>query len=178
MYWDKSLKSLPPCYSLVCNVKTVYGNLKSENFQDYAQKPQWNLKLYVHEFGFCTVGHTAWSWKQQFFSLFGALRILMVCNEVLGGCAMHGGKKQPVRKISSHCPVKLQEGITQHPTKRIFYAPLCTQNRSPDAGVLKKLSSAGLAQLSRLGYSWLRFGLASADYSGLRVHDRPVNTAG
>jgi hypothetical protein len=55
--WDKSLKSFPPCYSksplmmdftpppplrknglkLVCNVNIVYGNLKSENSQDYAQ---------------------------------------------------------------------------------------------------------------------------------------------
>jgi hypothetical protein len=52
--WDKSLKSFPPCYSqlplltdftsphsksglkLVCKVNIVYGNLKSENFQDYA----------------------------------------------------------------------------------------------------------------------------------------------
>jgi hypothetical protein len=51
----KSLKSFPPCYSqsplphfplrksglkLVCNVNIVYGNLKSENSQDYARKPQ------------------------------------------------------------------------------------------------------------------------------------------
>jgi hypothetical protein len=27
---------------LVCNVNIVYGNLKSENSQDYAQKPQGN----------------------------------------------------------------------------------------------------------------------------------------
>jgi hypothetical protein len=27
---------------LVCNVKVVYGNLKSENSQDHAQKPQRN----------------------------------------------------------------------------------------------------------------------------------------
>ena len=57
--WDKSLKSfaihshlykrilLPFPLSksglkLVCNVNIVYGNLKSENSQDYAQKPQWN----------------------------------------------------------------------------------------------------------------------------------------
>ncbi len=35
----------PPCKSglkLVCNVNIVYGNLKSENSQAYAQKPQWN----------------------------------------------------------------------------------------------------------------------------------------
>ncbi len=73
--WDKSLKSFPPCYSqsplltdlgggragagggmvrlvsinglkLVCNLNIVYGNLKSENSRDCAQK------LYVHEFGF------------------------------------------------------------------------------------------------------------------------------
>jgi hypothetical protein len=30
----------PPCLKRVCNVKnTVYGNLKSENSQGYAQKP-------------------------------------------------------------------------------------------------------------------------------------------
>ncbi len=48
---DKSLKSFPPCYSqsplltgfeTVCNVNIVYVNLKSENSQDYAQKPQRN----------------------------------------------------------------------------------------------------------------------------------------
>ncbi len=48
----------------------------------------------------------------------------------------------------------------------------------PEAGVLKKLSLAGLAKLSRLRYSWLRFGLASAGYGGLGVHDRSVYTAG
>ncbi len=36
----------------LCNVNIVYGNLKYENCQDYAQKHQ--QKLYVHEFGFCT----------------------------------------------------------------------------------------------------------------------------
>ncbi len=61
--WDKSRKSFPPCYShssllmdfifsphpltksslkLFCNANIVYGNLKSENSQDYAQKPQRN----------------------------------------------------------------------------------------------------------------------------------------
>jgi hypothetical protein len=35
---------------LVCNVNIVYGNLKSENFQDYG--PETSTKLYVHEFGF------------------------------------------------------------------------------------------------------------------------------
>ncbi len=64
--WDKSIQSFPPCYSqsplltnfytyppplpptptsslkLVCDVNIVYGNLKSENSQDYAQKPQRN----------------------------------------------------------------------------------------------------------------------------------------
>jgi hypothetical protein len=37
----------PPALSksglkLICNVNIVYGNLKSENSQDYAQKPQQN----------------------------------------------------------------------------------------------------------------------------------------
>ncbi len=39
-----------------------------------------------------------------------------------------------------------------------------------EAGVLKKLILAGLAKL--------RFGLASAGYSGLGVHERPMYTAG
>ncbi len=61
---DLSLKSFPTCYSqsplltdltpppppppsksglkLVCNVNIVYGKFKSENSQDYAQKPQGN----------------------------------------------------------------------------------------------------------------------------------------
>jgi hypothetical protein len=64
--WDKILKSCPPCYSkspqltdctplphplsksrlkLVCNVNFVYWILKSENSQDYAQKPQRNCTL-------------------------------------------------------------------------------------------------------------------------------------
>ncbi len=30
------------CLKLVCDVNIVYGNLKSENSQDYAQKPQRN----------------------------------------------------------------------------------------------------------------------------------------
>ncbi len=47
-----------------------------------------------------------------------------------------------------------------------------------EAGVLRKLSLAGLAQLSRLRNCWLRFGLASAGCRGLGVHDRPVYTAG
>jgi hypothetical protein len=41
-----------------------------------------------------------------------------------------------------------------------------------EAGVLKKLSLAGLAKLSRL-----RFGLASAGYHGLGVHVRTADTA-
>jgi hypothetical protein len=35
---------------LVCNVNFGYGNLKSENFQDYTLKT--STKLYIHEFGF------------------------------------------------------------------------------------------------------------------------------
>jgi hypothetical protein len=35
------------------NINIVHGNLKSENSQDLAQKPQ--LKWYVHEFGFSAV---------------------------------------------------------------------------------------------------------------------------
>ncbi len=40
------------------------------------------------------------------------------------------------------------------------------------AGVLKKLSLDGLAKLSQLRYSWLRFGLTSAGYHGLGVNER------
>ncbi len=73
--WDKNLKIFPPCFhsdlflqilhplppppllkdftpcppwgglKLVCNVNIAYGNLKSENSQDYAQKPQRKCKL-------------------------------------------------------------------------------------------------------------------------------------
>ncbi len=39
-------KTIPLPYGL----RNLYRNLKSENFQDCAQKPQ--RKLYVHEFGF------------------------------------------------------------------------------------------------------------------------------
>ena len=46
------------------------------------------------------------------------------------------------------------------------------------AEVLKKLSLAGLAKLSRLRYCWLRFGLALADYHGLRNHEMLVYRAG
>ncbi len=30
------------CLKLTCNVNIIYGNLKSENSQDYAQKPHQN----------------------------------------------------------------------------------------------------------------------------------------
>jgi hypothetical protein len=46
--WDKSLKSFPLwCCGLkqVFNVNIVYGNLKSDNSQDYAQKPQQNCSF-------------------------------------------------------------------------------------------------------------------------------------
>jgi hypothetical protein len=40
---DKSLKrSEQKWFKVVCNANIVYGNLKSENSQDYAQKPQRN----------------------------------------------------------------------------------------------------------------------------------------
>jgi hypothetical protein len=52
------------------------------------------------------------------------------------------------------------------------------RRQSPKVGVLKKLSLAGLAKLIRLRYRWLRFGLASAGYCGLGVHDRPVYSVG
>ncbi len=57
-----------------------------------------------------------------------------------------------------------------------MYAQYYVYSRSTEAGVLKKLSLAGLAKLRRLRYSRLRFGLASAGYLGLGVHDRPANS--
>ncbi len=40
--WDALLLAIHRFY---CNVNIVYGNLKSENCQDYAQKPQQNCKF-------------------------------------------------------------------------------------------------------------------------------------
>jgi hypothetical protein len=44
--YTNGFNSPPPCsksgLKLVCNVNIVYGNLKSVNSQDYAQKPQRN----------------------------------------------------------------------------------------------------------------------------------------
>jgi hypothetical protein len=38
---------------MICNENILYGNLKSENSQDYAQKPQRNGTVrYIREFGF------------------------------------------------------------------------------------------------------------------------------
>jgi hypothetical protein len=37
---------------LVCNVNIVYGNLKSENSQDYAQKPQQDCTFLNSGIGF------------------------------------------------------------------------------------------------------------------------------
>jgi hypothetical protein len=49
-----------------------------------------------------------------------------------------------------------------------FYekGPWLLQYQRADEGVLKKLSLACLAKLSRLMYSWLRFGLASESTIG------------
>ncbi len=46
--WDKNLKSFHFWYcglKQVFNVNIVFGNLESENSQDYAQKPQQNCKI-------------------------------------------------------------------------------------------------------------------------------------
>ncbi len=40
-------------HPLPFDLRTPYRNLKSENSQDFAQKPK--RKLYVHGFGFCSV---------------------------------------------------------------------------------------------------------------------------
>jgi len=68
------------------------------------------------------------------------------------------------------CKIHL-EHLEQQPAKE------GKDSTDSEAGVFKKLSLAGLAKLSQLRYSWLRFGLASADYRGLRVHNRLVYTA-
>jgi hypothetical protein len=80
----------------------------------------------------------------------------------------HPGKIYPWRKISHAANVVSSISPSISPLWSF----------SSKAGVFKKLSLAGLAKLSRLRYSWIRFGLASACYSGLRVHDRPVYSAG
>ncbi len=51
-----------------------------------------------------------------------------------------------------------------------MYRPKLCPNT--DAGVLKKLSLAGLAKLIRLRYSWIRYGLDAAGYRELGVHNR------
>ncbi len=70
--WEKSHKSFPTYFlpspplrdftppsplsksglKLLCNVNTVYGNLKSKNSQDYAQKPQRNCTFMNSASGF------------------------------------------------------------------------------------------------------------------------------
>ncbi len=51
--------SVPPLsksdLKLVCNVNIVYGNLKSENSEDYAQKPQRNCPLMNSASGLFTI---------------------------------------------------------------------------------------------------------------------------
>ncbi len=87
---DKSLKSFPSCYSqppllayftssksglkLVCNVNIVYGNLKSENSQDYAQKPQQNCT-----FMNSASGQVASLWENQpvFLNVCGATESIL-----------------------------------------------------------------------------------------------------
>ena len=52
---------------LVCNVNIVDGYLnKSENSQDYTQKPQRNCTMYIHEFGFWIEKSLAQSHVQHF----------------------------------------------------------------------------------------------------------------
>ncbi len=64
--------------------------------------------------------------------------------------------------------------------RRIIFSPkmatllYTVRSRSRGGRVLQKLSLAGLAKPSRLWYSWLRFGLASAGCHEREVHDRLV----
>ncbi len=46
-----------------------------------------------------------------------------------------------------------------------------------EAGVLKKLSLAGIAKLSRLKYNWLRFVWPQPTFGDSRAHNRLVYTA-
>jgi hypothetical protein len=56
---------------LVCNVNIVYGNLKSENSQDYAPKPQRNC-TFMHELGF-------WSCADQIYEYTHICTYLSTC---------------------------------------------------------------------------------------------------
>ncbi len=76
-------------------------------------------------------------------------------------------------KFKNHCSLV-------HMEQEYVHAFLLLLELAPilKAGVLKKLNLGGLAKLSRLRYSWLRFALASAGYLGLGVYNRSVYTAG
>ncbi len=74
---------------LVCNVKIVYGNLKSENYQDYTQKPQRNctfmnsastlffqipgpIRQVLQARAFCS------SWARLVVSLFSIISVFLI----------------------------------------------------------------------------------------------------
>ncbi len=76
----------------------------------------------------------------------------------------------PLRRSLFCLQLQPMTGKTTNPSYMEIGTPVL---RATGLKVWKKLSLAGLAKLSRLRYSWLRFGLASADYRGLRVlHSR------
>jgi hypothetical protein len=119
-------------------LRNPYSNLKSENSQGYAQKPQQNWW-----FGFRTklfaIEHRFWRFNAQHAHSQLDLSLLSMAKDAASGCIAISNGSSPSDELST----------------------------PPKAGVLKKLSLACLAKLSRLRYSWLRFGLASADYCGL-----------
>ncbi len=83
------------------------------------------------------------------------------------------------RKLTSHfssrCNISSKYSITN--LKQCMSMLVHLEVHDCRGGSLKILSLAGLAKLSRLRYNWLRFGLASAGYRGLGVHDRLAYTA-
>jgi len=70
---------------LVCNVNIVYGNLKSENPQDYAQKPQRNCtfmnsasELLASEDSITLIISTNGQWDIRFLWSLGVFSLTLV----------------------------------------------------------------------------------------------------
>ncbi len=79
-------------------------------------------------------------------------------------------KTIPKSQDGSYCPAQQMHSNPQRFQKSKTTAChwLVWTVQKPEARVLKKLSLAGFAKLRWLRYSWLRFGLASADYREIR----------
>ncbi len=80
---------------------------------------------------------------------------------------IESGRHRESRQRSSLISVFNTEGRGLHVRQVEIPSQLAHIPLRAEAGVLKKLSLAGLAKLSPLRYSWLRFGLVSAGYCGL-----------